>query len=145
MAQFQSERGDTEALNLARERLEAVYRQQAAANRQRGVLDHGDVFLPHALSAKALQDVHEAIARVGGVGRAWLVRKQIKGGGKLPHFVLLVAWRGMVWSEERKLQALADAMPLEGSWLVVTKGSSGGASGGIRKAAGEPFYRRGWF
>ena len=112
----------------------------------RNTLADEDAFLPHGLDAPATEAVRDALARVGGVGRAWLVRKRLPPGGEaVPHHVMLVTLRGFVWNESAKLQQVVDALVLPGSVLVFVATNRRGIARRVRKVAGDPLYRRGWW
>ena len=75
----------------------------------------------YASSAEALEDV---LRKHGKIKKAWLVRKEVPGGGP-PHFVMVVDWRGMVFSSTSELERLLAALELPGSVYVLEKPGSG--------------------
>lgn len=124
-------------------RLQAHY---AKVQQARNELTTRDEFLPHGLEDAALIAVREALERLGGVGRAWLARKRLPGAdGGFPHYVMLVKWRGMVFSEDAKLQRIVDALELPGSIMVFIATHRRGIARRLRKVAGLPVYSKGWW
>lgn len=119
---------------------------QSGADRARATLSSGDTYLPHGLDADTVAAVGALLAREGGISAAWLARKRLpEGAGSVPHFVLLVKWRGIVLSEEGKLQRIADGLALPGSVMVISPASDRGAARKLRKAAGAPLFRKPWW
>ena len=58
---------------------------------------------------------------------------------------MLVTLRGFVWNESAKLQQVVDALVLPGSVLVFVATNRRGIARRVRKVAGDPLYRRGWW
>ncbi len=124
-------------------RLQAAY---SKSQRAREELTSRDEFEPHALDGDALATLKNMLEREGGIGKAWLARKRIPDDPHgLPHFTLLVKWRGMVFNEDRKLQRIVDGLELPGSYIVFTAANRRGIARKLRKVAGEPILRNGWW
>lgn len=131
--------GDDAGLDEVRARWARLDAERARSAHARGVLTLRDAFLPHGLDAAQLEALEAVLAGVGGIGAAWVARKRIDADPDgLPHFVLLLKWRGLVARESAKLQAVADALALPGSFIVVTGSGRRIVARRIRKAAGEP-------
>jgi tetratricopeptide (TPR) repeat protein len=143
---YYRETGDTAGQDRVADEWKRLQAGQAQVQQARGELTTRDEFLPHGLDAAALASVRAALERSGGVGRAWLARKRLPGAdGGLPHHVMLVKWRGMVFSEDAKLQKIVDARELPGSCMVFIASNRRGIARKLRKAAVEPVYRKGWW
>ncbi|MCD9032516.1 M48 family metallopeptidase [Luteimonas sp. Y-2-2-4F] len=131
--------GDDAGLDEVRARWARLDAERARSAHARGVLTLRDAFLPHCLDGPQLEALEAALAGVGGIGAAWVARKRIDADPDgLPHFVLLLKWRGLVARESPKLQAVADALDLPGSFIVVTAAGRRMVARRLRKAAGEP-------
>lgn len=134
--------------DTGQERVEEQWRHVNACRLQsyqaRNEVTARDEFLAHGLDTAANEAVCALLARLGGINSAWLVRKRIPvDESGLPHYVLLVYWRGMVVSEQSKLQTIVDALELPGSFMVfVGENRWRRLERRVRKAAGGPIYRR---
>jgi hypothetical protein len=123
-----------------------LQRDRAQAQEERKDLTSGDEFLPHGVDEAAMERLRGQLDRIGGVGRAWLVRKRLsQAHAAPPHFVMLVKWRGMILSQESRLQQILDAADLPGSVMAFVATNRRRIAGRVRKAAGEPLYRKGWW
>jgi hypothetical protein len=145
LAGLYEQREDDAALDAIRARQNAWFKQQEDAAAARQNLNAGDIFEAHALDEPSLDAVRQPIAAHGKIGKAWLVRKRVPGAERLPHFVLLVQWRGMVLREQAQLQRLLDTIEVPGTLFAVTTGVSAGLAKRIKRVAGGPLYRKGWF
>lgn len=145
LAQHHHARGDGDALTTVLDRMRVWDEQQSRAAIARQAVGRKDAFLPHGLEDETLAAVRCQLHAHGKVAKSWLVRKRIDDGGGVPHFVVLVEWRGLMFSESSQLQRLVDLLELPGSMIAIGAGGHGGVAKRIRKVAGEPVYRRGWF
>ncbi|MCR6494921.1 M48 family metalloprotease [Thermomonas sp. S9] len=143
---FYRDTGDLTGRDRVADEWARIQARWSRVQQARNTLAADDEFLPHGLDAPATEALRAALARVGGVGRAWLVRKRLPPGGEaVPHHVMLVALRGFVWSQSAKLQQVVDALVLPGSVLVFVATNRRGIARRVRKVAGAPLYRRGWW
>ena len=124
------------------ERLRALFEARREGERERLVLAAGDSFLAHGLDAGKIADIHHAVADFRSVGSLWFARKQMQHRPGVPHYIVLVKWRAFSRSNDYALRQLADRLPLDGSWLVVTDAALSGHAKAFRAAAGEPVYKR---
>ncbi len=97
----------------------------------------------HDLDETALHGLRTVLARSERVAQAWLARKRIDMAEELPHYVILVDWRGSVVSEAAGLKRLSDAFDLPGSHSVMTDTDRRDMARRVRQACGEPIYRKG--
>ena len=143
---FYREAGDGAGRDGVAEEWKQLQAGQLRVLHARNELTTRDEFLPHGLDDGVLASVRAALERSGNVGSAWLARKRLPGAdGGLPHHVMLVKWRGIVFSEEAKLQKIVDALELPGSCMVFVASNRRGIARNLRKAAGAPVYRKGWW
>lgn len=143
LQQWHHQHGGEEAAAPILERLQDCWRRLHLANRERSVLTGADQFLRHELTPEQVQAVSEMAVRLGGIAKLWIARKQVQHRQQVPHYVVLVEWTMLTRATEARLQALAQALPLDGSWLAVTKDGLAGNKGRFRKAAGEPVFKKG--
>lgn len=141
MADFHYRRNEDAAHDAIAARLRAWHARQARFDAERGKLGKSDHYLAHGLSQEQRDAVESVLRRHGKIKKAWLVRKQIDGDGP-PHFVMVVEWRGMVFSGESELDRLLAMLDLPGSAYVLEKSGNGGNARRVVKAAGEPLFRR---
>lgn len=134
--------GDARALDGIRDELARHHATLGASDVERGRVHRKDVYLPHGLDGAQIDALKAALDRLGGVASVWVVRKRLDDDGGAPHFVVLARFSGLVIDEGRRLQALVDALPLPGTSLAFGNSADGGTQRRIRKAAGEPVYRR---
>ncbi|MBB4635839.1 M48 family metallopeptidase [Longimicrobium terrae] len=86
----------------------------------------GDRFLPHGLDADQLQALRTALAMVGGIKRAVLVRKEVSAMPEVPHWIIFVTRSGLRWrSDSEAAGALIERVlhacePLGGTQIVAT-------------------------
>lgn len=141
---FYRQTGDGAGQDRVSEHWRRLNAQQAQSQQARNEVTARDAFSAHELDAATVDAVRAALVRIGGIGSAWLVRKRIPGDESgPPHFVMLVYWRGMVASQQKKLQAIVDALELPGSFMVfVGENRWRRLERRLRKAAGAPVYRR---
>ncbi|WP_101926844.1 MULTISPECIES: M48 family metallopeptidase [Luteimonas] len=123
--------------------LQAELAPRADDLRDRDGIEAGDALQPHALDAATLRRLDDTLAAHARVAAAWLVRKQVAMAEQSAHYVLLLDWRGSVASESAGLQALSDALRLPGSHTVFTGSDAAALAKQVRRACGEPVYRRG--
>lgn len=143
MANFYEAAGDSERRDAIVAELNRYYAEQAATHRERGRVNASDTYLPHGLDADALENVKRQLDAFGGVRKAWLVRKHVSNDpAAVPHFVLLVTWKGLVFSEGGRLQKLVDALDLPGTYIAITAPNQRRIASRVKKAAGAVTYRR---
>jgi Zn-dependent protease with chaperone function len=139
---FHQAQGDQIAADAVEAEFAAWQKQRRALAKRRFTLSAKDRFLHHDLSDAGLAELRLALARAGGLRRAWLVRKALDAGDTGDHFLLLVQWRGLVFSRERALQRVIDAVELPGSLQVFDGADRRRYARSLRKAAGVPVWRR---
>jgi hypothetical protein len=125
------------------ERLQDCFRRRHESNRERSLIIGSDQYLAHGLSPEQIQALREMAVRLGGIAKLWVARKQVQHRPQVPHYIVRVEWTLLTRATEARLEALAQALPLDGSWLAVTKEGLAGNKASFRKAAGEPVYERG--
>jgi hypothetical protein len=97
------------------------------------------------LDESVVRNAQETFERLGKISRAWVVRKWISDNpNDPPHFVVLVAWRGMMLSESSSLQRRVDALDLPGSFIAFTAPKQRRIAKRVKQAAGKPLFRKGW-
>lgn len=129
-------------LERVQAQLRALEDRQIGAFHARQDVGARDSFTAHGLDAESLATARAGLERAGNVKQAWIVRKLIKGDTTgLDHFVVLVAWRGVVLNDSSALQKVVDAVDLPGSFVAVSASIGRGIAAKVRKAAGEPTYR----
>ncbi|KGQ20141.1 Zn-dependent protease with chaperone function [Lysobacter dokdonensis DS-58] len=122
------------------EQLRRQRRSDEAIDRIRNTVD-GRNLVAHGLDDAALETLRETLASHGKVKKAWLVRRDLGADASVPHFVLLVAWRGMLLgSEEKQLRKIVDALQVPGTIIVCTAPHRRWIAHKIRKACGKPTY-----
>ena len=113
----------------------------AAYGRQE--LTRGDRFSRHALDDADLQALLDVLEQHGRIKKAWIARKLLKGDTSgVPHHVVLVAFSGIVFSEDKLLGELAEAIEMPGSFIVFTAGNQKTVASRVKNAAGGPVYGR---
>lgn len=123
--------------------LDAECAPQAQALDARETVAAEDALLAHALDAAALARLRTALARESRVAAAWLARKPVPFAESQPHFVLLLDWRGSVVGEIAGLRQLSSAIDLPGSHTVFTGSDRRDLARRVKRACGEPVYRKG--
>jgi hypothetical protein len=141
--QWAWQHGGDEAAEPLALRLQDHWRRTSVANRERAQLASNSVFLPAGLSSEQLQALKEMAVRLGGIAKLWIARKRVQHRTQLPHYVVLVQWRFFTHGSDARLQAIANGLPLDGTWLAVTKDGLGGNKKAFMKAAGSPAFVRG--
>lgn len=138
------QRGDEAGLDAIHDEWAHMVAAQARAGQARGELSTRDDYLPHGLEAGVLAALARTLDGLGTVKQAWLVRKQLPGDDAgVPHFVVLVDWRGWLYREDRRLRQLVDALELPGSVVAFSAGRRRAVARRVRRRAGQPVYRRG--
>lgn len=140
---FHQARGEHQAAEQVQAEFLAWQDAQRELDAHRFRLSSDDSFLPHGLSDQALASLRHALASVGNVRRAWLVRKVLGAGAQGDHYLMLVQWRGVVFSRSRALQRLVDAIELPGSFQVFDSGERRHYAKALRRQAGTPVWTRG--
>jgi len=132
------------ALADALETLRGEFRTQAASLRVREGVDEDDELIAHDLDPAGLAALEATLGGIAQVGRAWLVRKRLDLPGEMPHYTLLVTWRGSVVSEAAGLKRLTAGLSLPGSVTVFSDSDSArkALAQRVRAVCGEPVYRR---
>lgn len=129
-------------LERVQTQLRALEDRQIGAFHARQDVGARDSFTAHGLDAESLATALAGLERAGNVKQAWIVRKLIKGDTTgLDHFVVLVAWRGVVLNDSSALQKVVDAVDLPGSFVAVSASIGRGIAAKVKKAAGAPTYR----
>ncbi|NUS60997.1 MAG: M48 family metalloprotease [Lysobacter sp.] len=117
-------------------------RASEAIDRIRNTVD-GKNLLPHGLDEATIATLREALDLHGKIKKAWLVRRDLGADASVPHFVLLLTWRGFfISSEEKELGRLVEALELPGTFIACTPGNRRAVASRIRKACGKPTYHR---
>lgn len=126
---------------LARE-IRAQRKHDAKLDEARNTFSRGNRFLPHDLEPQVLDALREALTAIPNVKKAWLARKDLGDPTLMPHYALLVAWRGMMLSEEKTLQRIAETVELPGSFVAFTAPHQRGIARKVKKAGGDAVYHR---
>ena len=135
--------GDTAGLDAVHDEWAQMVSAQARAADARGELGSGDAYLPHGLDGAVLAALRRTLDELGTVSQAWLVRKQLPGDDAgVPHFVVLVAWKGWLYREDRRLRQLVDVLALPGSVVAFSAGRRRAIARRVRRRAGAAVYRR---
>ena len=134
--------GNRASLAEINERLRALHARRVDAAHSRGELTMRDRFLAHGLASEPLAQAVDVLAASGRVKRAWIARKYIPGEPGAPHFVVLVAWRGVVLNPSRALDEIVEALDLPGSFMVFTAEDRRIVAGKVKKACGRPVFER---
>ncbi|MDG2525271.1 M48 family metallopeptidase [Stenotrophomonas sp. HITSZ_GD] len=144
LARYYRERGDAAGEDEIATEWQQMQDARLRGYHARNELGAKDVFLAHGLDASTLAALRAVLDAQRSVAKAWLVRKQLPGDdGGVPHYVLLVAWRGLIYSEAERLKRLVDAIELPGTFIVFAGNRQyRAAARRLRKAAGEPVYRK---
>jgi len=142
LAHYYREQGDASGEDEVAREWQDLEDAQVRGHQARNQLGAKDLFLPHGLDTQALAGLREALTRQRTVRKAWLARKQLPGDDAgVPHYVLLVAWRGLLYSEEKRLKQLAEAVELPGTFIVFAGSRPHAAAARrLRQAVGEPVY-----
>lgn len=141
LASFHEARGDDAALDRVNEARKQEWARQQRARAARSTATASDTFVPHGLSGGQVAAAREAIRAHGKVRKAWIVRKALAPDlGRAPHYVVVVEWRGLVFSDRSALERLLEALELPGSYLAITAAGHGNVARRIRKVAGATVY-----
>lgn len=139
LARYYHSIGDEQALRSTEAELEALYRARQRSARERGRVTTSDVYLPHGLSPEQIDAFRQQLGALRSVGKAWLVRKHVSDDPNAPpHFVVLISWRGLIFSQGGALQRVVDGLDLPGSLIVITAPNQRRIAWRVRKAAGGP-------
>lgn len=139
---FHQAQGDQVAANAVEAEFTAWQNKQRALAKRRFILSANDRFLHHDLSDEAVLGLRQALNNAKGLRRAWLVRKALAPDDAGHHYLLLVQWRGLVFSRGRALQRVIDVLDLPGSLQVFDGADRRRYARALRKAAGAPIWRR---
>ena len=123
--------------------LQAEFAAHADLLKARDAVAADDALLPHDLAPAHLRTFAETLARFDKVGRAWVARKQLREDEGLPHYAVLVTWRGTLRSEAAGLERVVQALMLPGSFTVFTGSEHKVLARRVKQACGEPVYRNG--
>ncbi|MCF7220707.1 M48 family metallopeptidase [Marilutibacter chinensis] len=135
--------GDVRGQTEAESALEQLYEERQRVAARRGKVSASDTLLPHGLDEEVLDAVRGQLERLDTVKRAWIVRKHVSDDpDELPHYVMLVSWRGLVFSEGGNLQRVVDAVDLPGSFMAITAPNQRRIANKVKKVAGAPAYTR---
>src|SRR5262249_46210218 len=85
---FHWRRGDKNEARAWHERMLEGLRDQQAGAKERDRVAVNDAFEPHGLSAQALGNFCDALKKVDGLRKAFLVRKRVKHRPEVPLYVL---------------------------------------------------------
>lgn len=85
--------GRMEELEALEERRGELGKIAEKAEYERSTVFMKDRFFPHEIPAKELQRIIASLRNFEGMGRAWLVRKQVQHFSDIPAYVLLVEYR----------------------------------------------------
>ena len=121
--------------------------ERAAAERDPDKVTAGDRFLPHGLGDEHARALAAGLARVGGVKRALLVRKQVAALPQRPAFVLAIEVQRMRypgqdadhWNQTAQIAAAGMTVP---GTLTVIRLTRGGLERALGKVPGAELYRR---
>jgi tetratricopeptide (TPR) repeat protein len=104
-------------------------------------LEAEEEWLPHALDAAQVQTLARVFRGFEKVAEAWVVL-QPAGTSALPHYLVLVDWKGSVVSESVGLEHLAGQLRLPGTFTLVTATTQAALARQMKSKAGEPVYQR---
>jgi Zn-dependent protease with chaperone function len=126
-----------------------AYAVAAALRKRYGARVHGGntpeadgEWRPHALDAAQIQTLARALRGFEKIAEAWVVLQPAGGASALPHYLVLVHWRGSVVSESVGLQRLAGQLRLPGTFTLVTATTQAALARQLKAKAGDPVYRR---
>lgn len=137
--------GDEAAFEAAVKRLRALYQRRDGALLAREEVDpKKDRLLEHGLDAEALRIASAGLQASGKVKQAWIVRKEIEGDETgIPHYLVLLALRGVAWTEGGMLQKVLDGLELPGSIVALHESSHRKLAKRIKAMPGTLVYTRG--
>jgi Zn-dependent protease with chaperone function len=141
---YYSDRGDNDGSDRVDAALAAERSRQLRSQRARSTAAAGDALEPHGLAPAQVEAAKAAFRAHGNIKKAWLVRKTLPPElGAMPHHLVLVTWRGVMFSQQKGLDRLLAGLDLPGSYMAMTLEGHRNVARRIRKVAGEPFYRHG--
>lgn len=134
-------RGDLAQRDAIRDRLRAMRTRAIDAAYGRQELTRADRFGRHALDEDELLALRDVLECHGRVKKAWVARKLLAGDTSgVPHHVVLVAFSGIVFSEDRLLGELAEAIEMRGSFIICTASNRKTVASRVKNAAGGPLH-----
>lgn len=141
---YYRERGDTAGQDEIATEWQQLQDARLHAHHARNEVGAKDTFVAHGLEAATLAHLRGVFDAQRSVSRAWLARKQLPGDdGGVPHYVLLVAWRGLIYNEDARLKKLVEAIDLPGTFIVFAGNRQYRAvARRLRKVVGDPVYRK---
>jgi Zn-dependent protease with chaperone function len=134
--------------NAGSDRVDAAWvaerARQQRSQRARSTALAGDALEPHGLTPAQVEAAKAAFRAHGNIKKAWLVRKTLPPElGAASHHLVLVTWRGMMFSQQNALDRLLAGLDLPGSYMAMTLEGHRNVARRIRKVAGDPVYRHG--
>jgi Zn-dependent protease with chaperone function len=118
------------------------------ARRERSTARLNDTFAPHALGPSDLAVLCEELSRVGGVRRAYLVRKQVSIDPQIPLYVLGVVSDVPWWylatqrSEGELIRRIGEQCRLPGETLILSLRTNRDLEKPLRKVSGSGIFQR---
>lgn len=141
---YYSDRGDDEGSDRVAAAIASERARQQRSQHARSTAFASDALEPHDLSPDQVDATRAAFRAHGNIKKAWLVRKTLPPEfGSTPHYLVLVTWRGMMFSQKRGLDRLLAGLDLPGSYMAMTLEGHRNVARRIRKVSREPFYRHG--
>lgn len=83
------QQGHSEKVQVVRSQLSRYQIAQAGAAKERSIVTHADMFVPHGLSDLELAALYDTLAQQADLASAWLVRKELQHFRKQKLFVLV--------------------------------------------------------
>jgi Zn-dependent protease with chaperone function len=123
--------------------------QGELARRERARVHANERLLPHGLEAASIAPIAHSLEQVGGVKRAWLVRKALRFQPERPLYVLGILadapwWKPVAPSTEKELLARINReCRSPGDTLIVSLRLSPAFRAPLRRIRGGEVYRRG--
>jgi Zn-dependent protease with chaperone function len=144
LGSYYADRGDDAGLDRVNEAWADERKRQQRSQQARSSAYASDTLEQHGLSPSALEAARAAFRAHGNVKKAWIVRKVLPPElGATPHYLVLFAWRGLMFSQQKGLRRLVDLLDLPGSYLAITADGHRNVARRVRKVAGAPTYRHG--
>lgn len=148
VARFHRKRGNDVEAKPYQLRYWELEEQAEIARRERSTAHLSDTFLPHGLDPSDVAAVHDELARIGGVRRAYLVRKHVRHAPQTPLFVLGIVsdvpwWRlATVRSEGTLVERISGECRLPGETVIVPLRTNRDFEKPLRKVSGSAIFRR---
>lgn len=107
---FYHHKQDTERAQTYYDRWTRHGELQRQADRERAAFNKKMSITAHGLPAETVQAISEALAPLSKIKKAWLVRREVEYLAEVPAYVMLIKLGGIVFNEDKHVQAAADAV-----------------------------------